>query len=99
VTWRRSAARLRGASSLTSRTRRTTRLVAVHRKPDTVQAQVQNAIIFSITAALYGNITLKAGNVGPGNFDIYQILRMNEAPSNTLFRRRLCAYGSSCLLS
>lgn len=48
--------------------------------PDTVQAQIQSAIMFGITAALYGNITLKNGRVEQTNFDSYQILRMNEAP-------------------
>jgi len=49
--------------------------------PDTVQAQIQSAIIFGVTAALYGEITLKDGRVEQTNFDTYQILRMNEAPS------------------
>ncbi len=49
--------------------------------PDTVQAQIQGAIIFGITAALYGEITLKDGRVEQTNFDTYQMLRMNEAPS------------------
>ncbi len=49
--------------------------------PDTVQAQIQSAIIFGITAALYGEITLKDGRVEQTNFDSYQILRMNEAPT------------------
>ncbi len=49
--------------------------------PDTVQAQIQSAIIFGITAALYGEITLKDGRVEQTNFDTYQILRMNEAPA------------------
>jgi isoquinoline 1-oxidoreductase subunit beta len=48
--------------------------------PDTVRAQIQSAIIFGITAALYGQITLKDGRVEQTNFDSYQILRMNEAP-------------------
>ena len=48
--------------------------------PDTVEAQIQSAIIFGITAALYGEITLKGGRVEQGNFDTYQILRINEAP-------------------
>ena len=48
--------------------------------PDTVQAQIQSAIIFGITAALYGEITLKDGRVEQSNFDSYQMLRMNEAP-------------------
>jgi isoquinoline 1-oxidoreductase subunit beta len=49
--------------------------------PDTVEAQIQSAVIFGITAALYGEITLKNGRVEQTNFDTYQILRMNEAPA------------------
>jgi isoquinoline 1-oxidoreductase beta subunit len=49
--------------------------------PDTVQAQIQSAIMFGITAALYGEITLKDGRVQQTNFDTYQILRINEAPA------------------
>ncbi|MGA7388400.1 MAG: molybdopterin cofactor-binding domain-containing protein, partial [Pseudolabrys sp.] len=48
--------------------------------PNTVQAQIQSAIIFGITAALYGEITLKNGRVDQTNFDTYQMLRINEAP-------------------
>jgi isoquinoline 1-oxidoreductase beta subunit len=49
--------------------------------PDTVRAQIQSAVIFGITAALYGNITLKNGRVEQSNFDDYQMVRMNEAPA------------------
>jgi isoquinoline 1-oxidoreductase beta subunit len=49
--------------------------------PDTVRAQVQSGVIFGITAALYGQITLKNGRVQQSNFDSYQMLRMNEAPA------------------
>ena len=49
--------------------------------PDTVRAQIEGAIIFGITAALYGEITLKDGRVEQANFDTYQMLRMNEAPA------------------
>jgi isoquinoline 1-oxidoreductase beta subunit len=48
--------------------------------PDTVQAQIQSAIIFGATAALYGEITLKNGRVEQSNFDTYQMLRINDAP-------------------
>jgi isoquinoline 1-oxidoreductase subunit beta len=49
--------------------------------PDTVQAQIQSAIIFGVTAALRGEITLKGGRVEQSNFHDYQMLRMNEAPA------------------
>jgi isoquinoline 1-oxidoreductase beta subunit len=49
--------------------------------PDTVEAQIQSAIIFGITAALHGQITLKDGRVEQSNFHDYQMLRINEAPA------------------
>jgi isoquinoline 1-oxidoreductase subunit beta len=48
--------------------------------PNTIEAQVQSAIIYGLTAALYGEITLKGGRVEQSNFDTYRALRMNEAP-------------------
>jgi isoquinoline 1-oxidoreductase subunit beta len=48
--------------------------------PDTIRAQIQSGIVFGITAALHGEITLKDGRVQQANFDTYQMLRMNEAP-------------------
>jgi isoquinoline 1-oxidoreductase beta subunit len=49
--------------------------------PDTVQAQVQGAVIFGISAALFGRITLKDGRVEQTNFHTYRVLRMNEVPA------------------
>jgi len=49
--------------------------------PDTIEAQIQGGAVFGITAALYGEITLKDGRVEQSNFDTYQMLRMNEAPT------------------
>jgi isoquinoline 1-oxidoreductase beta subunit len=48
--------------------------------PDTVRAQIQSAVMFGITAALYGEITVKNGRVEQSNFDSYQMLRIDEAP-------------------
>ncbi|HLY55113.1 MAG TPA: xanthine dehydrogenase family protein molybdopterin-binding subunit, partial [Stellaceae bacterium] len=49
--------------------------------PDTVRAQVEGGIIFGITAALYGEITIDRGRVEQGNFDSYRLLRIDEAPA------------------
>ena len=49
--------------------------------PDAIQAQVQSAVMFGVTAALYGAVTLKDGRVEQSNFHDYKILRMNEAPA------------------
>ena len=48
--------------------------------PDTVIAQMQGGINFGLTAALFGEITLKGGRVQQSNFHDYRPLRMNEAP-------------------
>jgi len=48
--------------------------------PDTVEAQAQSGILFGVTAALYGKITVKDGRVEQSNFHNYPILRLNEAP-------------------
>ena len=48
--------------------------------PDTVVAQMQGGLIFGLTAALYGNITIEKGRVQQSNFNDYRMLRINEAP-------------------
>ena len=48
--------------------------------PNTVEAQIQSGIIFGITAALWGEITLKNGRVEQTNFDDYKMLRMDQTP-------------------
>ncbi len=48
--------------------------------PDTVQAQVQSAVIFGISGALYGQATLKDGRIEQSNFHDVRVLRINEAP-------------------
>ncbi len=48
--------------------------------PDTVKAQIESGIVFGLSAALYGAITLKNGRVEQGNFDNYPLVRMNTMP-------------------
>jgi isoquinoline 1-oxidoreductase beta subunit len=48
--------------------------------PLSVEMQTQGAVIFALTAALYGEITIKNGGVEQSNFDGYEMLRMADAP-------------------
>ncbi|HME37473.1 MAG TPA: molybdopterin cofactor-binding domain-containing protein [Steroidobacteraceae bacterium] len=48
--------------------------------PDSVIAQLQGGLIFGLTAALYGNITIAKGRVQQSNFNDYRMLRINETP-------------------
>jgi len=48
--------------------------------PDTVEAQMQSAIVYGLTAALWGEITIDRGRVQQGNFNDYRMLRLAEMP-------------------
>ena len=48
--------------------------------PEIIRRQVESAIVYGLTAALYGKITFKDGAVEQGNFDTYPMLRMSEMP-------------------
>jgi isoquinoline 1-oxidoreductase beta subunit len=48
--------------------------------PDTIRAQMQSGIVFGLSAALYGEITIKDGRVVQTNFGDYRVLRINEVP-------------------
>ncbi|MDC8785345.1 xanthine dehydrogenase family protein molybdopterin-binding subunit [Roseateles koreensis] len=48
--------------------------------PQTIARQIEGAIVFGLTAALYGQVTLKDGRVEQSNFHDYPVLRMNEMP-------------------
>src|SRR5438309_8286255 len=45
-----------------------------------IEAQMQGGIVFGLTAALYGEITIERGRVVQGNFDTYRMVRIPEAP-------------------
>jgi isoquinoline 1-oxidoreductase beta subunit len=49
--------------------------------PDTIEAQMESAVVFGLTAALYSAITLKNGRVEQTNFDSYPLLSLNEMPT------------------
>jgi len=48
--------------------------------PDTIIAQLQGGLIFGLTAALFGEITIKRGRVQQSNFNDYRMLRIDEVP-------------------
>jgi CO/xanthine dehydrogenase Mo-binding subunit len=53
--------------------------VAVH--PVSVEAQVESAIVYGLSAALKAEITIDKGRVVQGNFDDYPVPRMRDAPA------------------
>ncbi len=48
--------------------------------PLTAAMQIESAVMYGLTAALFGEITIKQGRVEEGNFDSYPIARMADAP-------------------
>jgi isoquinoline 1-oxidoreductase subunit beta len=48
--------------------------------PDTIKAQLEGGLIFGLTAALYGEITLDKGRVQQSNFNNYRMLRIDQTP-------------------
>jgi isoquinoline 1-oxidoreductase subunit beta len=48
--------------------------------PDTIVAQLEGGLIFGLTAALYGEITIDKGRVQQSNFNDYRMLRIDQAP-------------------
>jgi isoquinoline 1-oxidoreductase beta subunit len=48
--------------------------------PQTIAEQAEGSVIFGLTAALYGKITIKDGAAVQGNFDTYRMVRLAEAP-------------------
>ena len=48
--------------------------------PDIIVAQLQGGLIFGLTAALFGEITIERGRVRQSNFNDYRMLRIDEVP-------------------
>jgi isoquinoline 1-oxidoreductase beta subunit len=48
--------------------------------PLSIAMQTEGAIVFALTAALYGEITVAGGGVEQSNFDTYEMLRLADAP-------------------
>lgn len=48
--------------------------------PDTVVAQVQSAVIFGISAVLWGEATVADGRIQQSNFHDVRVVRIDEAP-------------------
>lgn len=48
--------------------------------PYTIEAQMESAIVFGLSATLHGAITLKDGRVEQNNFNDYEVVRLNEMP-------------------
>ena len=49
-------------------------------QPDTVVQQVEGSVIFGLSAALYGDIEIKKGQVQQSSFNDYQLLKMADTP-------------------
>ncbi len=48
--------------------------------PETIAAQMEGGIVYGLTAALKGQITIAKGRVVQSNFHDYEMLRLNEMP-------------------
>jgi isoquinoline 1-oxidoreductase subunit beta len=48
--------------------------------PDTIAAQLEGGLIFGLTAALWGEVTIHKGRVQQSNFNNYRMLRIDEVP-------------------
>jgi isoquinoline 1-oxidoreductase beta subunit len=48
--------------------------------PDGVRAQMESAIAYGLSAALWGEVAIEAGRIATANFDTYPIVRMGQMP-------------------
>jgi len=49
--------------------------------PAIIEQQLRSAIVFGLSAALKGELTIEAGRIQQGNFHQYDVVRMDETPS------------------
>jgi isoquinoline 1-oxidoreductase beta subunit len=49
--------------------------------PRIIESQVEGGIVFGLSAALWGDITLEGGRVQQDNFNSYRVARINEVPA------------------
>ena len=52
--------------------------------PDLIEAQVQGGMVFGLTAAVMGEITIKKGRVQQSNFHDYPMLKLSQMPEVVL---------------
>jgi isoquinoline 1-oxidoreductase beta subunit len=48
--------------------------------PNIIRQQIEGGLVYGISAALYGRVTVKDGRIEQTNFHDYRVLRMNEMP-------------------
>src|SRR5438874_1755202 len=53
--------------------------------PRGVENQLEGGMIYGLSAALFGEITLKNGRVEQGNFDTYPVVRFKDAPKTEVY--------------
>jgi isoquinoline 1-oxidoreductase beta subunit len=53
--------------------------------PRGVETQLEGGMIYGLTAALFGEITIKDGRVEQGNFDTYPVARLKDAPKTEVY--------------
>ena len=49
--------------------------------PDQIAAQVEGSFVYGLSAMLYGEITIEKGRVVEGNFDTYEVMRLEAMPA------------------
>jgi isoquinoline 1-oxidoreductase subunit beta len=53
--------------------------------PRGVETQLEGGMIYGLSAALFGEITIKNGRVEQGNFDTYPVVRLKDAPKTEVY--------------